>query len=83
MNARIVTVAMIALLGASLTACGEKPQTALYEDGKYRGKPDGRPWDSPPSAYGSGTWNKGDHATWENQLRTRNTTQNENKRIGY
>ena len=84
MNARIVTVALIALLGASLTACSEKPQTAFYKDGRYRGKPDSRPWDNTPAPSGVAGWKRGDHDSWENQLRTRQgNSQNENRRIGH
>ena len=82
MNPRIVPVALIALLGASLTACSEKPQSASYKDGSYRGKPDGRPWDNappPPAA----AWSKGDQGAWENHIRERNAAQNENRRIGH
>jgi hypothetical protein len=73
-----------ALLAAGVAGCGEREQTALYKDGKYRGKPDTRPWDNAPSAYGSETWKQGDHVTWENQLRARSiTAQNEHRRIGH
>lgn len=82
--ARLAGVAFLALFAAStLTACGERPQTTLYKDGKYRGKPDMRPWDNAPSAHGSPEWSKGDEATWENGVRERTTTQNEYSRIGH
>jgi hypothetical protein len=83
MKRAAILAILTAFLAAGMSGCGEREQTALYEEGKYRGKPDGRPWDSEPSAYGSGAWNKGDHATWENQMRARNSTQNENRRIGH
>jgi hypothetical protein len=81
---RIMLVTAVALaLAIGLQACAEKEQTALYKDGKYRGKPDGRPWDNtPPPATTAGGWRKGDHSGWENQLRSRNAGQNENQRIG-
>ena len=28
------------------SACGEKSQVVVYKQGKYQGKPDGRPWDN-------------------------------------
>jgi hypothetical protein len=82
---RAAAVAAVAvLLAAGLAGCGEREQTALYNDGKYRGKPDARPWDNAQSAYGSSGWKKGDHESWENQLRTRQSnSQNENRRIGH
>ena len=82
---RISVLAVVAaFLAAGLAGCGEREQTALYKDGKYRGKPDAQPWDNAPSAYGSSGWKKGDYESWENQLRTRHSnSQNENRRIGH
>jgi hypothetical protein len=76
----VVTVVLLALAGTS--ACGERDQTTQYKDGKYRGKPDGRPWDGQPPGYVQGEWTRGDHSGWERQLRARNSAQNENSRIG-
>jgi hypothetical protein len=59
--------AAIHLLG--LAACGESQQVTVYKQGKYQGKPDTRPWDSP--AYG------GDRAKWETGLQARTQNQNE------
>ena len=56
-----------------VSRCGELPQTTFYEQGEYRGKPDGLPWDS--AGY------KGDRAAWEKALKTRNNAQNEYARI--
>ena len=70
----------VALFG--LAACGEKEQVVVYKQGKYQGKPDGRSWDNEPLGYGSAKWTKGDRASWETQIKTRNDGQNENKRIG-
>lgn len=80
---RILALAILAALAGGLPGCGEREQTALYKDGKYRGKPDTRPWDNVPPSYGSESWKQGDHATWENQVRTRSAAQNENRRIGH
>ena len=76
---------LIAVLGAvaMISGCGEREQIALYKDGKYRGKPNTRPWDNAPSTPGSAEWKKGDHASWENAVRTRSAGQNENRRIGH
>lgn len=70
--ARLAALALLSVFAAgALSACGERPQTAQYKNGKYRGKPD-----TPP-------WKPGDEATWDKQLRERATTQNEYDRIGY
>jgi hypothetical protein len=76
---RILVFMVVAGLGAlGAAGCGEREQTALYKDGKYRGKPDGRPWESAEAG-----WNKGDRAGWQKQVRARNESQNENRRIGH
>ena len=80
---RILALAILAALAGGLAGCGERAQTALYKDGKYRGKTDTRSWDNAPPAYGSESWKQGDHVTWENQLRSRSAGQNENRRIGH
>ncbi len=40
-------------------------------------------WENDPSAslYTSSKWNKGDKATWESAIRTRNLAQNEYTRV--
>jgi len=81
MNHRLVLVVAAAAL-AFIAGCGEPEQTALYKDVNYRGKPDTRPWDNPPPE-GSAQWKQGDHASWENQVRTRGAAQNENRRSGH
>jgi hypothetical protein len=80
---RIAALTAAAFLAVGLAGCGEREQTARYEDGRYRGKLDTRPWDNAPPPYGSAPWAKGDHASWENQVRSRQQTQNENRRIGH
>jgi hypothetical protein len=71
-------VVLMALLG--LSACGEREQIA---EGKrsYQGKPDSRPWDNAPLADGSAKWSKGDRASWEDEIKARQMTQHEYKRI--
>lgn len=78
---RLIALALLAAFAAA--GCSEKPQTVLYKDGKYRGKPDTRPWDNTPSAYGSPEWRAGDRQTWDNRIRDRGATQNEYSRIGH
>jgi hypothetical protein len=64
-----------------LAACGEREQVS---EGKrtYQGKRDTKAWDNDPLAYGGGKWTKGDQASWEQQIKTRQMTQNEYQRIG-
>jgi hypothetical protein len=76
MRALFIIAALLAL-----GACSEREQVAQFKQGKYQGKPDTRPWDNEPLAYGSGKWTKGDRASWETQIKTRQLGQNEDKRI--
>lgn len=80
---RLVILAVLASLAALAAGCGEREQTALYQNGKFRGKTDTRAWDNAPPALGTAEWNKGDKASWENELRSRSTVQNEYQRIGH
>ena len=68
----------------SLAACGEKEQVVVYKQGKYQGKPDGQPWDnpSPVAELRGGSWKQGDRSSWEEQIKNRQLTQHEYKRIG-
>jgi len=72
---------MLAALG--IAGCGESEQVVVYKQGKYQGKPDGRPWDNAPLAaeQHGGKWNKGDRASWEEQIKNRQLAQHEHKRI--
>lgn len=80
---RISILIILALIGAAgVAGCGEREQSALYKDGKFRGKPDSRPWDNAPPSDGS-AWTKGDSETWHRQARARSDAQNENRRIGH
>ena len=80
---RATFIAVALALSAPLAGCAERDQTTDYKAGRYRGKPDSRPWDNAPPSYGSAVWAKGDHDAWENQVRSRQQTQNENRRIGH
>ena len=68
----IAAAAAIAALG--FAGCGENQQVTVYKQGKYQGKPDQKPWDSPE--YG------GDQAKWERAIEHRTQAQNEYVRIG-
>ena len=73
-----------AVLALGAAGCGERDQSTQYRDGKYRGKSDTQPWDNTPSATSPGSWARGDRETWENEIRGRTvTSQNENRRIGH
>lgn len=73
-----------ALLALGAAGCGERDQTTSYRDGKYRGKSDMRPWDNEAASTSPGAWQKGDREAWENEVRARTvTSQNENRRIGH
>jgi len=76
-----IVLLLIAALG--LAACGEQEQVVTYKQGKYQGKPDTRPWDSEPLAaeYRGSKWSKGDRASWEEQIKSRQLAQHEHKRI--
>jgi hypothetical protein len=80
---RFLIVMALASLALGLTACGEKEQVVVYKQGKYQGKPDARPWDndSPVAELRGGKWNKGDRASWEEQIKNRQLAQHEHKRI--
>jgi len=82
---RFVLVLAALAATAALAGCGESDQVIVYQQGKYQGKPDARPWDSAPGADGTYTtskWNKGDKSSWESALRSRSLSQNEYARIG-
>ena len=74
---------LLLLVAASLglVACGEREQVA---EGKraYQGKPDTQPWDSAPLPYDEVKWTQGDRASWEAEIKARQLTQHEYKRIG-
>ena len=74
----LVALAAIAALGG-LAGCGEKDQIVLYQQGKYQGKPDTKPADNDPggSLYTTSKWTKGDKASWEAAIKSRNQNQNE------
>ena len=74
---RFIVAALV--VSAGLAGCGEKEQVIVYQQGKYQGKPDTRPWEneSGASIYTTSKWNKGDKTSWEAALKSRNQNQNE------
>ena len=82
-SARKLVVAVAALaVAAGLAGCGETEQVIVYQQGKYQGKPDTRPWDNEPGANTTSKWTKGDKSSWESAIRSRSQSQNEYVRIG-
>ena len=78
---RLLALVMVVFLVA---ACGEREQVA---EGKrtYQGKHDTKAWEKEPLNYAlnhGSKWNKGDQASWEQQIKARQLTQNEYQRIG-
>jgi hypothetical protein len=78
---RLVIVA--AALAVGLAACGEREQVAEFKRGKYQGKPDSPSWENPtPVAELRGSqWKQGDRASWEEQIKKRQMSQHEHRRI--
>jgi len=76
---KFVLVGAAVLVALGLGACGERDQVTVYKQGKYQGKPDTKPWenDSTVNPYPGSKWNKGDKASWESAVKTRNLAQNE------
>jgi hypothetical protein len=75
-------VLVAALVGAVvlLPGCMEVEQTAGAKAGKYQGKLDSAPWSNEPLANGP-KWAKGDRVSWEDEIKKRQLTQNEDRRI--
>ena len=82
---KLASLLLAAAAAFGATACMEVEQVNTgAKQGKYAGKPDGKPWENDPLAIGAynAKWTKGDRTTWETQIKTRNDGQNEYKRIG-
>lgn len=73
----ITGAALVALAG--VTGCGEKEQVVVYQQGKYQGKSDTKPWENDPGASLNTTskWKAGDKTGWETALKSRTQNQNE------
>jgi hypothetical protein len=64
-----VIAAIVATLAASLGGCGDSQPEAVQKTGRYQGKPDTQPWDSPE-------WG-GEQAKWERAIESRTWSQSE------
>jgi hypothetical protein len=74
MRIRTLIAGLGAVAALGLAGCGESPQVVQYKQGKYQGKPDTKPWDSPE-------WG-GKQADWERAINARTQNQNEYTRTG-
>ncbi|TMH29116.1 MAG: hypothetical protein E6H58_16615 [Betaproteobacteria bacterium] len=64
-------------IALSLAACGERVQTVNSPK-----KADAKSWQgSENAAYTAAGWNPGDRTSWENQIHTRNQSQNEYNKV--
>jgi starvation-inducible outer membrane lipoprotein len=66
---RATLLALVAGAALGLTGCGDRPQEITQKTGKYQGKPDTAPWDSPEFG--------GKQAEWERAIQARTQNQNE------
>ena len=74
--------AFVVLAALGLAACADRdPVVEQQSEKRYQGKLDTKPWDNAPLDYGGAKWTQGDRASWETQLKARQLTQHENKRI--
>lgn len=74
--------AAAASLALLLAGCGEDRQVIVYQQGKYQGKPDTRPWESEQSPVSlPGAWPKGNKEEWEKAVKARTGEQNEYLRV--
>ena len=62
------TLLLVALV-LGLAACTERPQEQAQGEPRYQGKPD------------TPAWGSGDRVAWEKQLKQRQLTQHEDRRI--
>ena len=76
----MIRVLVVLIFSLNLLGCGEREQVIEGKRG-YQGKRDTASWDNEPLAYGSAKWTKGDRASWETQIKTRQLGQNEDRRI--
>ena len=79
-------VALVAAVAAAFLAGCMEVEQASAPGVKHAGhtvKRDTKPWDNAPLAkdHGGPQWAKGDKTSWETQLKTRQLSQHEDKRI--
>ena len=69
----LLPLLLVALAGGLAGCSGEWPQTTVYEDGAYRGKPDNLPWQGAPF--------NGSEREWQQAIDVRTQGQNEYRPI--
>ena len=79
---RTIAIAAAAAAALLLGACGEKPQEVSQKRPGTTVTRDTRPWDGDRLAFEESTFKRGDKASWENALKTRQQGQNEYTRTG-
>jgi hypothetical protein len=75
-SARCVVIAAVAAAVTGLSACGERSQ----ELGARHVKSDKPAFSGGDAQFTAAGWNAGDHASWEQQIRSRGQGQNEYSR---
>jgi hypothetical protein len=76
---------VLLVVAFGIIGCGERSQEPVVDGSKrsYQGKRDTFPWDNEPGVaeLRGGKWVKGQKASWEEQIKSRQLTQHEHKRI--
>ena len=72
-----VLAVLTALAVLAIAGCGEREQVTEFKRGKYQGKPDTQPWSNAPLDYERSKWTQGDRASWETQIKARQSWQSE------
>jgi hypothetical protein len=72
---------LLVVASLALAACAEREHVAERKRA-YQGKLDSQPWQNGPLPYEQAKWTEGDRASWEAEIKARQMTQDEYKRIG-
>jgi len=81
---RALLAFLVVAYAAGIAGCGERDQIIEpVSEKRYQGKRDAKPWDSaaPVAELRGGQWTKGNQSSWEEQIKNRQLTQHEHKRI--
>jgi hypothetical protein len=73
------SLSILLCAAAMVTACGERAQTTGDGTVKY----DVPSWQGAENRYVTPSWQQGDRASWDKQLRRRTQSQNEHVRISH
>ncbi len=72
---------LVIAASVGLAACAKRDEFADAPRA-YQGKADRKPWDNAPLSYERAKWTQGDRASWEAEIKVRQSAQNEYSRIG-